>query len=117
MVGHGSWCGPDCFGCKVASINISATVYATRPEKRAVVRQMVSDVETAKDLPAYKRLRKQGFQPKSTFGAAKLEAGATTEFEIAYGQVSKNPGKVAEAVRMFEESTGQSPLKPVEALP
>lgn len=113
MRGHGPWCKPDCFGCKVASLSISATVYATNERKQAVVRQVESDRQTALDLPAYKRLRQQGYQPKSTFGAARLEKLASTEYEIQSGNIHSDSAKVGEAVRMFEDATGQSPLKPL----
>lgn len=40
-----------------------------------------------KDLPAYKRLRKDGLQPKSTQHAHELEARATTQREIEMGRI------------------------------
>lgn len=35
-----------------------------------------------RDLPAYRRLRNQGLQPKMTRGCAELEQRANTQFEI-----------------------------------
>tara|TARA_B100001996_G_scaffold372650_2_gene349254 strand:+ start:3060 stop:3272 length:213 start_codon:yes stop_codon:yes gene_type:complete len=38
------------------------------------------------DLAAYKRLRKDGLQPPSTVGAAKLESEAGTKWEVNAGK-------------------------------
>ncbi len=35
-----------------------------------------------KDMPAYKRLRQQGLQPRSIDGAARLESTAKTEAQV-----------------------------------
>ena len=40
-----------------------------------------------RDMPAYKRLRKNGLQPKSVDGAAKLESQATTKQQIETGRL------------------------------
>ena len=38
-----------------------------------------------KDVAAYKRLRKDGLQPKSTKGAARLEQTASSRWEVETG--------------------------------
>lgn len=35
-----------------------------------------------KDMPAYRRLRKQGYQPRSIDGAARIEATATSAAQV-----------------------------------
>lgn len=40
-----------------------------------------------KDMDAYKRLRKDGLQPKKIDGSAKVEARAKTEFQVESGHV------------------------------
>lgn len=66
-----------------------------------------------KDMPAYKRLRKQGLQPKTIDGAAHLEAKATTRFEIESGRVLEGETKRIEtAVEAFQEITGNSVYNP-----
>lgn len=67
-----------------------------------------------RDMPAYKRLRDQGYQPAHIDGAADLERDATTRFEIESGQVFKGKEKqVTEAVQFVEDLTGKSVFDPV----
>lgn len=40
-----------------------------------------------KDMPAYKRLRDNGLQPKNIDGAAKIESGAETKQEVQAGVI------------------------------
>lgn len=66
-----------------------------------------------KDMPAYKRLRQQGYQPKTIDGAAHIEASAETRFEIESGQVLPGQaGKIESAVQAIEEVTGKSVYEP-----
>jgi hypothetical protein len=76
-------CAPDCFGCKCLSISIAPSATPTRSEAAKVER------DTAKmhrDVAAYKRLRKDGLQPKSVRGAAELETRAGSAWEVNTGQ-------------------------------
>ena len=45
------------------------------------------------DLAAYKRLRQEGLQPPSTFGAAKLESEAGTKWEVKAGKAVSKKGQ------------------------
>jgi hypothetical protein len=47
----------------------------------------LTEREWDKDMPAYKRLRADGIQPRDIDGCAKLEAKAETTREIEAGQV------------------------------
>lgn len=70
--------GAECFGCKLSSIqfgNVEA------PPQRAV------EARLERDLPAYRRLRQQGLQPKATRGAAELETRAESQWEIEHGRI------------------------------
>jgi hypothetical protein len=58
------------------------------------------------DMPAYKRLRDQGYQPPHIDGAAHLEAGATTNHEITLGKVASNPRELEVAADLYQESQG-----------
>lgn len=40
-----------------------------------------------KDRPAYKRMRDEGLQPKSVRGAARIEANASSVFEVETGRI------------------------------
>jgi len=55
----------------------------------------------ARDLDAYRRLRREGLQPPSTDGAARLEAEAVTKAEIETGVVRRDM-KPAERRRLAE---------------
>ncbi len=60
-----------CFGCKAASIRVAAA--ATPNRRQAYINQQGAWDQTMADDDAYKRLRKDGLQPRSTKGCAELE--------------------------------------------
>lgn len=91
---------------------IASAARPTSPGAIQAVQKNEYEKSLEKDLPAYKRLRKQGFQPKSTVGAAALEAGATTKFEVQSGKIAKEPKKLQQAVDMFEQTMGHSVFTP-----
>jgi hypothetical protein len=70
--------GPDCFGCKVRTVQIGKT--EPSPQSRMEARW-------ERDLPAYKRLRQQGLQPPSTQGCAELEQRAHMRREVEMGRI------------------------------
>jgi len=83
-------CKPDCFGCKASSISFAPSAMATRS---LAAGYKATEKQQEKDLPAYKRLREDGLQPKSTKGAAEIEAQATTRFEVTSGQIFRAEDK------------------------
>jgi len=76
---------PNCFPCKLASINFAPSAMPNRNPNAA--RAAVKDPLLDKDRAAYKRLRREGEQPKHVEGSAYLEAKANESFEITTGQV------------------------------
>lgn len=50
-----------------------------------------------KDREAYKRLRRNGLQPRAMTGAAKLEKHASTKLEIQMGHLFRTPEEMAKA--------------------
>jgi hypothetical protein len=60
-----------CFGCRIATVAISAAAMPTR--HAAVNERSASWEKLMKDDEAYKRLRADGFAPKSTKDCAVLE--------------------------------------------
>ncbi len=62
---------PDCFGCKVKSIQLSAGTPALTAEARM-----------GRDIDAYKALRRDGLQPRNVFGSHRVEATASTAAEV-----------------------------------
>lgn len=69
-----------CFGCKVAGVSFGANASTTSGAKVAEINQRAKNWD--KDMPAYKRLRRDGLQPKSIDGAAAIEARATSAAQV-----------------------------------
>lgn len=63
--------GPGCFACRIKSVQFGGATSAERREKVHSSREFESAM--AKDMPAYKRLRKDGIQPQGLTGAAIVE--------------------------------------------
>ena len=74
----------ECFGCKVEGFGIGAKVLVTR--NPGLVDRKQTEKEYSANLPAYKRMKKEGLQPKRFTDAAKVEARAVSKFEIESGQ-------------------------------
>lgn len=74
-----------CFGCRVAGISFGVNPSTTNGAKVTEINQRAKNWD--KDMPAYKRLRKNGIQPKSIDGAAKLESRATSKQQIETGRL------------------------------
>ena len=75
-----------CFGCKVASTSFGSNSSTTRG---AIVAQTERTARNwDKDMPAYKRLRKNGLQPKQIDGSAELEKRAETKVEVETGRLA-----------------------------
>lgn len=69
-----------CFGCRVAGVSFGSNSTTTRGAKVADINQRANSWD--KDMPAYKRLRKNGLQPRGIDGAAEIEKRATTEAQV-----------------------------------
>lgn len=69
---------PGCFGCKLLSLQINAS-------SAGVV--SMTESRWDKDMPAYKRLRQNGLQPRSIDGCAELETRATSKLEVEMSHV------------------------------
>lgn len=67
----------DCYGCKLATIAFNPTEHFFSKKDR----QWDTDIE------AYRRLRKNGVQPKGIDGSAEIERKAGTVHEVESGQV------------------------------
>lgn len=101
----------DCFMCKISSVQLSAGAANSNPKFQEI---LAREKRWDKDMPAYKRMRDQGYQPKGIDGAYALERDSSTRFEIESGTSYKGKGKmVQEAVNFVEDMTGKSVLEPV----
>ena len=105
-----------CFGCKLGSLMLAPSVAATTEWGAAALREKRKEERWAVDMPAYKRLRQQGYQPARIDGSADLESKASTRFEIESGRVYPGMEKqVNDAVSFVQDSIGRSVFEPAKA--
>jgi hypothetical protein len=69
-----------CFACKVTGVRIGANPSTTRGAQVAEINQRAKNWD--KDMPAYKRLRAEGLQPKTIDGCHAVEQLATSRHQI-----------------------------------
>lgn len=69
-----------CFGCKISAVRMGPNSTTTRGSR--VAQSIATEKNWSKDMPAYKRLRDQGYQPKQIDGCARLEQSALTVAEV-----------------------------------
>jgi len=84
-------CPESCFGCKVGSVGFASSAMPTRSEAGRI------EKDTAvmhKDVAAYRRLRKNGLQPKSVKNAAILEKTAESKWEVETGMSLRGDQKL-----------------------
>jgi len=74
-----------CFGCKIASTSFGSNSTTTRGA--AVANTNKTERGWQKDMPAYKRLRKNGLQPRQIDGCAEIERRATTAEQVETGRI------------------------------
>lgn len=69
-----------CFGCRVAGISFGANTTTTRGAQVNEINERAKQWD--RDMPAYKRLRKNGLQPQRIDGAAEIEKRASTAAQV-----------------------------------
>ena len=74
-----------CFGCKIAGISISSAAMPGRKSDSHRINQ--TEKQWHKDMDAYKRLRKDGLQPKKIDGSHMVEAKAKESYQVETGLV------------------------------
>jgi hypothetical protein len=72
-----------CFGCRVSGVRMGMNTTTTRGAKVAEVN--TTERNWNKDMPAYKRLRANGLQPKKIDGAARVEKRAQEGWQVETG--------------------------------
>jgi len=72
-----------CFGCRVAGVRMGVNTTTTRGTRVAEIN--TTERGWNKDMPAYKRLRKDGLQPKKIDGAAEVEKRAQEGWQVETG--------------------------------
>lgn len=76
-----------CFGCHIAHVRTGMNTTTTRGQRVAEVNK--TEKQWNVDMPAYKRLRKEGLQPKSIDGSAEMEKKAKHEWQVETGIISQ----------------------------
>jgi hypothetical protein len=93
---------PDtCFGCRIQTVQVAPS--ATPSRSPGIQSHKQAERALDDDLGAYKRLRDQGLNPKSTNGAAQLEKRAESSFEVESGQLAADKAKGIDASRGGKE--------------
>lgn len=72
-----------CFGCRISQVRMGVNTTTTRGAKVAEVNQ--TERNWNNDMPAYKRLRANGLQPKKIDGAAEIEKKAEHSWQVETG--------------------------------
>ena len=72
-----------CFGCRVAGVRMGTNTTTSRGAKVAEIN--TTERNWNKDMPAYKRLRANGLQPKKIDGAANVEKRAQEGWQVETG--------------------------------
>jgi hypothetical protein len=101
-VSCGKPCGCPTYRDHLLSIAFSQAAMPTR--KPGVVAAENRENRWSKDMPAYRRLRENGVQPRQIDGSAELEAKASTQAEIEIGHAFK--GHNLRDVQAIAEDTG-----------
>ena len=71
-----------CFACRIAHVNMAPSATPTRGGGAQAAHVDALERQWDKDLPAYARLRKDGYQPERIDGSHHLEAVATSKAQI-----------------------------------
>lgn len=69
-----------CFGCRIAGVSFGANSSTSQGSKVAEI--VKTERGWNKDMDAYKRLRREGLQPKQIDGSSILEKHATQKWQI-----------------------------------
>jgi hypothetical protein len=72
-----------CFGCRIANIRMGTNSTTTRGKEVEQTNKVERNWQ--KDMPAYKRLRREGLQPKRIDGAAEVEKKAEHKWQVETG--------------------------------
>lgn len=96
----------NCYPCKLRSIGFAPSSMPTRFPNAA--RSALKDPLLEKDREAYRRLRRNGEQPKHVEGSAFFEAKANESCEITTGRLIADPADR----KQFAQGFAEMPDKP-----
>lgn len=72
-----------CFACRVSGVRMGMNTTTTRGQNVDSINK--TERNWQKDMPAYKRLRNEGLQPKRIDGAAEVEKKAEHKWQVETG--------------------------------
>ena len=72
-----------CFACRVSGVRMGMNTTTTRGQNVDSINK--TERNWNKDMPAYKRLRQNGLQPKRIDGAAEVEKKAEHSWQVETG--------------------------------
>jgi hypothetical protein len=72
-----------CFACRVSGVRMGANSTTSRGSQVEATNKVERGWQ--KDMPAYKRMRKEGLQPKRIDGAAEVEKKAEHKWQVETG--------------------------------
>lgn len=78
-------CTLPSYAAHLIGFHVAASAQPTR--KQHVVAEEVKERQLSDDLPAYKRLRHNGVQPRGIDGSAFLEKRAEDQFDVELGHI------------------------------
>lgn len=78
-------CTLPSYAAHLIGFGVAAAAQPTR--KPHVVREEEKEQQLSADLPAYKRLRRNGVQPRQIDGASSLEQRAEDQFDVELGHI------------------------------
>ena len=104
------------------SIAVSAKATPSRDRSREVLKIDRKEDGWDADMPAYKRLRAQGFQPPQIDGCSELERKAETKHEVELGHLfpKERIGKIKEDLHkakdlgLLSDKADKPPVKAAE---
>lgn len=78
-----------CFGCRIAGVAFGANSSTSQGAKVSEI--VKTERGWNKDMDAYKRLRREGLQPKQIDGSSVLEKHATEKWQIEGASKATTP--------------------------
>lgn len=99
----------DCPSYRDHLLSVGVSAAATPSRNRTTSDAIAREKRWDRDMPAYKRLREEGLQPKSIDGAGDLETRANDKLEIEGGAVIA--GGHLKVVKEIREITSESKVQ------
>lgn len=86
-----------CDICRYTSVSVAPSATPTRKGGQEAATVNARESRWARDMGAYRELRRQGMQPRQIDGSDRLAATASDRIEVEMGHVFKTKGQLAAA--------------------